>query len=261
MANVPETIINIDPNPDGTDANNSQTSVKDESGTLQADAYLSTTTMVRNATVTTDNEENNNNNGFQETIKSKSTSLGEADQVRIVEQVPLNDYRPAPFSTIEEYKSKMQEDIEAGRAGDRWFFEINAEDENKCFGQRSKLPAIASVNLNDDIEHLYFNSALIGIYNTIICLLLEDGFDLIDEIQLSYSTWRVPKTMWATIKEQSSGSPVFVRLLMAQQVELADYGMIIRIRTHGKKETPLGVHLCYIEFIQGACADSLFGMN
>ncbi|KAF9584252.1 hypothetical protein BGW38_007064, partial [Lunasporangiospora selenospora] len=251
-----DTIIEIDPQTENVGVNDSQTTVEKGTKELLPSPAASPASIPRDVAIDNGNQEHNKS--LQDTSKEGSTVNEEA--IKAEEEVKFNQYecRPAPFSTLEEYNTKMQEDIDAGRAGNRWFFEVSSVDKRECVGSKSKSTVKTPVDIVD-ITSLYFNDEIEeGIYNPIVCLLLENSAALMNLIELGNCRWRVPNKLRKVIKEQRTGSPVFIRLLMTQQILLQSYDWLIFGFKTSKDETPLGIQLCYMDFIQGACSDSLY---
>ncbi|KAF9580167.1 hypothetical protein BGW38_003295 [Lunasporangiospora selenospora] len=110
-----DTIINIDQQAEDVEANNSQSEVKTGPKDSQPGTVISAASTSCNAGIDGNSEEHaksykdSSNEG---PVRHKDEIMNEK-----VGQSSVYEYRPAPFSTLEEYNTKMKEDIVSGRAG------------------------------------------------------------------------------------------------------------------------------------------------
>ncbi|KAF9577170.1 hypothetical protein BGW38_007794, partial [Lunasporangiospora selenospora] len=142
-----DTVIDIDQHKEDAEINNSQSDVKRGPKVSHSGTGISAATKSYNAIL--DGHSEGHSKSYKDSFIEGPARSRDGTMNEKVEQSSLFEYRPAPFSTLEEYKTMMQEDIDSGRAGDRWFYEIDPEDKRMPKRLRSKLPEMVSVSFND----------------------------------------------------------------------------------------------------------------
>ncbi|KAF9580561.1 hypothetical protein BGW38_002732, partial [Lunasporangiospora selenospora] len=109
-----DTIIDIDQQKEDVEANNSRLSVEKGFKEPQSGSGTSAASTSCNANIECNNEDHGK--GYQETSNEGLIRHKDGINSEKVGQSSPFEYRPAPFSTLEEYRIKMREDIDTGQA-------------------------------------------------------------------------------------------------------------------------------------------------